>query len=64
MKLFDTLLGRMEHKKPTTETLFALSTAYISLEALGLKQAAYPESALSRSNHRGSLNWRYIFGNC
>nr|QNO44019.1 hypothetical protein FIDFODCG_00005 [Methanosarcinales archaeon ANME-2c ERB4]QNO44162.1 hypothetical protein PBPCALNJ_00005 [Methanosarcinales archaeon ANME-2c ERB4]QNO44797.1 hypothetical protein HJJCBNBL_00009 [Methanosarcinales archaeon ANME-2c ERB4] len=37
MKLFDTLLGRTELKKPKTEALFALSTAYISLEALGFK---------------------------
>ncbi len=37
MKLFDTLLGRTKLKKPKIEALFALSTAYISLEALGFK---------------------------
>jgi hypothetical protein len=37
MKLFDTLLGRTTLKKPKIEALFALSTAYISLEALGFK---------------------------
>jgi len=37
MKLFDALLGRTKLKKPKIEALFALSTAYISLEALGFK---------------------------
>ncbi|RLD19855.1 MAG: hypothetical protein DRI69_07410, partial [Bacteroidetes bacterium] len=37
MKLFNTVLGRTELKKPKIEALFALSTAYISLEALGFK---------------------------
>ncbi len=37
MKLFDTLLGRTKLKKPKIEALFALSTAYISLEALGFE---------------------------
>jgi hypothetical protein len=37
MKLFDTLLGRTELRKPKIEALFALSTAHISLEALGFK---------------------------
>ena len=38
MGLFDVLRGRRELKKPASDRLFAMSTAYVALEsALGLK---------------------------
>ena len=56
--LFDVLRGKRELKKPASDRLFAMATAYVQLEgSLGLKTTARRRSSSSSSRPPTSRRW-------